>query len=112
VGLLEGTGGVSWSVLGKTAVGWVMTLVIVGLMSASLMALGVYSPNIRAAKVLTKLRNAAETEGIATVDFLKTLCRNNTQAEEEILVRFVLANAHHLEPAFALAARAPCMEPG
>jgi hypothetical protein len=53
VGLLEGTGGVSWKVLGVTFVGWIATLIIASLISAVLMVLGIRSPNLRTGKALT-----------------------------------------------------------
>ncbi|EOD11240.1 hypothetical protein EMIHUDRAFT_257475, partial [Emiliania huxleyi CCMP1516] len=44
VALLEGTRGVNTAVLVKTAVGWVVTLVVVGCTTAALAAWGLYAP--------------------------------------------------------------------
>eukprot|EP00192_Tetraselmis_astigmatica_P017332 CAMPEP_0117661734 /NCGR_PEP_ID=MMETSP0804-20121206/7692_1 /TAXON_ID=1074897 /ORGANISM="Tetraselmis astigmatica, Strain CCMP880" /LENGTH=108 /DNA_ID=CAMNT_0005468615 /DNA_START=1 /DNA_END=323 /DNA_ORIENTATION=- len=47
VGMLESvTKGVNWKLLGKVVIGWVMTLVIVGLTTAGLFAQGAYAPSI------------------------------------------------------------------
>jgi hypothetical protein len=63
VGLLEGTGGVSWKVLGVTFVGWIATLIIASLISAVLMVLGIRSPNLRTGKALTAAEAALASAG-------------------------------------------------
>ena len=47
VGLLEGGKGVSWRVIGKSVLGWIFTLIVAGLTSALIMALGIFTPNLR-----------------------------------------------------------------
>jgi len=44
VALLEGKKGVNWWVLGKTAIGWVITLIVVGFSTGLLMAQGIHAP--------------------------------------------------------------------
>ena len=54
--------GVSWTVFGKAIIGWVFTLIIVGLISALLMALGIFTPNLRSAQAMSNVRDTvAET---------------------------------------------------
>jgi len=44
VACLEGAGGINWFILGKTVVGWVLTLVIVGFTAAAFVAQGAAAP--------------------------------------------------------------------
>ena len=44
--MLEGRYGIDWNIFVKTCIGWVLTLVIVGGLSAILTAQGVYAPSI------------------------------------------------------------------
>ena len=81
VGLLEGTGGVSWNIMGKTAIGWVMTLVVVGLLSAVMMALGVYSPNLSASKALAKIRGSVNTVSMQATDILEGNCEDHANID-------------------------------
>ena len=47
VGMLDGvTKGVNWKLLGKVVIGWVMTLVIVGLTTSAFFAQGAYAPSV------------------------------------------------------------------
>ncbi|CAM9680133.1 unnamed protein product, partial [Sphacelaria rigidula] len=46
VALLEGTGGVNYTVLGKTVMGWVLTIVICALTCALIFSLGAYAPYV------------------------------------------------------------------
>lgn len=89
VGLLEGTGGVSWRVVGRTAVGWVMTLVVTGGLSAVMMALGIYSPNLNAANAIAKVKSEVNTVSMGAADALQDVCGNDTEAVTELLVWFV-----------------------
>lgn len=45
VGVLEGVKGVNWKVFGKQFASWVMTMGVVGLLTAGLFAQGVYAPS-------------------------------------------------------------------
>jgi hypothetical protein len=56
VGLLEGGRGISWTVLNKSILGWIFTLVISGLFSALLMALGIYTPNLNSLEAVNKIK--------------------------------------------------------
>ena len=47
VALFEGTGGVNWRLLGKTVIGWLLTLVVVGGTTAFLFAQGAYAPMVK-----------------------------------------------------------------
>jgi sodium-dependent phosphate transporter len=44
IALLEGSKGINWNILFSTCIGWIMTLIIVGTMSALLTAQGIYAP--------------------------------------------------------------------
>lgn len=44
VGLLEGSKGVNWNIVGKTVAGWLLTCVVVGFSAAVLTAQGAYAP--------------------------------------------------------------------
>ena len=44
VALLEGKKGINFFVLGKTAIGWVITLIVVGMSTGLLVAQGLHSP--------------------------------------------------------------------
>lgn len=44
VALLEGAGGINWFIVGKTVVGWLITLVIVGCSTALIFAQGAFAP--------------------------------------------------------------------
>jgi sodium-dependent phosphate transporter len=46
VALLEGQNGLNWRVFYKTCIGWIMTLVIVGVLSGLFSAQGIYAPCI------------------------------------------------------------------
>ena len=46
IAMLEGRYGIDWNIFVKTCIGWVLTLVIVGGLSAILTAQGVYAPSI------------------------------------------------------------------
>lgn len=84
VGLLEGGSGISWAVLNKTIVGWIMTLVVVGFLSALIMALGVFTPNLNASKALTKIKGQVNEVGMVQAENLDSQC---TDAQEKVLVR-------------------------
>lgn len=45
VALLEGSGGVNWRLLGKTGVGWIVTLLVTGSTTALLASWGAYTPS-------------------------------------------------------------------
>jgi hypothetical protein len=74
--------------MGKTAVGWVMTLVIVGTLSAVMMALGVYTPCLSSSNAIAKARNGFHTVGMEAVDLLEATCVNDTLAQSQLLVCF------------------------
>lgn len=62
VGMLEhGSSGVNWPIVLKSMVGWVFTLVVVGLLSAILMAGGIYTPNIHSAERSSLLHSQLNT---------------------------------------------------
>ena len=84
MGLLEGGSGISWAVMNKTIVGWVMTLVVVGLLSALIMALGVFTPNLNASNALTKIKGQVNEVGFAQADNLALQC---SDAQDRVLVR-------------------------
>ena len=86
VGLLEGTGGVSWNIMGRTVVGWVMTLVVVGTLSAILMAMGIYSPNLSASKAIANIRNNVNNVSMVATDLLESECVGNTLVQAGLLV--------------------------
>lgn len=88
VGLLEGTGGVSWRVIGSTAGGWVLTLVVAGGLSAVMMALGVYSPNLNSANAIAKVKGEVNTVSMDAADALQDVCGSDTEAVMELLVWF------------------------
>mmetsp|Transcript_24066 Transcript_24066/g.47173 ORF Transcript_24066/g.47173 Transcript_24066/m.47173 type:complete len:565 (-) Transcript_24066:402-2096(-) len=44
VAALEGSAGINWWIFGKTVVGWVITLVVVGVMASAFMAQAIYAP--------------------------------------------------------------------
>ena len=46
VALLEGRKGINWFILGKTVVGWIITLVIVGFSTAAMFAQGAFAPMV------------------------------------------------------------------
>ncbi len=46
VALLEGSGGINKKILLKTALGWVITLVVVGASTGTIFAFGVYAPSV------------------------------------------------------------------
>lgn len=56
VGLCDGHRGVSWPILIRTFIGWVVTLIFAGLISALIMAIGVFSPNLRATEALDVIK--------------------------------------------------------
>ena len=58
VGLLEGGRGISWTVLSKSVFGWVFTLIIVGFVSAILMALGIFTPNLNSLQGVTEIKKS------------------------------------------------------
>ena len=87
VGLLEGSAGVSWSVLGRTAVGWVMTLVVVGGLSAAMMALGIFSPNLSSSNAIVTVKSTVSTVSMDATDALQGICVNDSEAVVELPVR-------------------------
>jgi uncharacterized membrane protein YgaE (UPF0421/DUF939 family) len=70
--------------MNKTLVGWVMTLVLVGLLSALLMCLGLFTPNLNASNAMSKIKASVNKEGFAQADFLNRTC---TQEAAGVLVR-------------------------
>ena len=86
--------GVSWSVFGKAIIGWVFTLIIVGLISALLMALGIFTPNLRGAEAIANIRQTVgETApwiaGNATASCPNTPVRRSYAHARWILPPFV-----------------------
>ena len=49
VALLEGKGGINKRILMKTGLGWVITIVVVGMSTAAIFAFGVYAPSVHCA---------------------------------------------------------------
>ena len=47
VALLEGTGGINYKILGKTVIGWFLTLIVVGGTTSVLFAQGAYAPMVK-----------------------------------------------------------------
>lgn len=92
VGLLEGGRGISWSVLSKAIFGWVFTLIIVGFVSALLMALGIFTPNIRSLQGVTEIKNALNTTTFDEVVEWRAnpLCESSAQ-QAQIEVRLLPA---------------------
>lgn len=88
VGLLEGGSGISWSVMNRTIVGWVMTLVVVGFLSALIMALGVFSPNLNAAKAMSNIKASVNEVGLGQADILAQECLGQPDGAENVEVRF------------------------
>mmetsp|Transcript_38607 Transcript_38607/g.91507 ORF Transcript_38607/g.91507 Transcript_38607/m.91507 type:complete len:578 (+) Transcript_38607:91-1824(+) len=75
VGLLESLSkGVNWKLIGKVVVGWVMTLIIVGLTTAGFFAQGVYAPSV------VNIREREELQGgikDAVIQMVNTLSSSN-----------------------------------
>eukprot|EP00958_Prasinococcus_capsulatus_P024686 scaffold3886_cov399-Prasinococcus_capsulatus_cf.AAC.43 len=46
VGILEGGKGLNWWILGKTVLGWVITLIVVGFTAAAFFSQGAYAPEV------------------------------------------------------------------
>jgi len=46
VALLEGRNGINWFILGKTVVGWIITLIIVGFSTSAMFAQGAFAPMV------------------------------------------------------------------
>jgi len=76
VGLLEGTGGISWTVMGKSIFGWIATLIIVGFLSAIFMALGIFTPNLRSLEALTEIKADTFETTQATLERAAAACPN------------------------------------
>jgi hypothetical protein len=79
VGLLEGRKGISWAVMSKAIAGWILTLIIVGLLSALLTSLGIYTPNLNASKALGTIQAAVGSAGEGAARQLATSCPNQVQ---------------------------------
>jgi solute carrier family 20 (sodium-dependent phosphate transporter) len=75
VGLVEGGRGISWTVLSKAIFGWVATLVIVGFVSALLMALGVFTPNVNAGKAVVTSQQAIADNGLDAAQRVAVDCQ-------------------------------------
>lgn len=88
VGLLEGTKGVGWMVVLKSAIGWVFTLILVGFLSALLMALGIFTPNLRDAEAMVAMRDSLSEIGNGQITQLREApgCASN----QLFLVRLLL----------------------
>eukprot|EP00965_Chrysotila_dentata_P256659 6212620-Pleurochrysis_carterae.AAC.2 len=74
VALLEGRKGVNYIVLLKTVIGWVITLIVVGISAGLLIAQGMYAP----------ITGNPDEAGSIQYDFLKDECPsfiNNTVAQ-------------------------------
>lgn len=75
VGMLEhGMKGVNWPLVAKAGTGWVLTLLVVGLISATLMALGVYTPNLNSAELNTVLHKSLNATSIAQIEAMRATC--------------------------------------
>lgn len=73
--------------MGRTVVGWVMTLVVVGTLSAILMAMGIYSPNLSASKAIANIRNNVNNVSMVATDLLESECVGDALVDAELLVR-------------------------
>lgn len=111
VGLLEGTGGVSWSVMGKTAFGWVFTLVIVGFLSALLMVLGIRTPNLRNGKSINLMEQSIVSGGAAATEGLVEAGCPGSPALEVLyhLALHASVDIHSLIPGVGIYRRGRCM---
>lgn len=67
MGLMEGRngGGVNWRMAARIAVGWVMTLLIAGLVAAAFASFGVYTPNKTASMAAAAAREVAKKAAAA-----------------------------------------------
>ena len=81
VGLLEGTGGISYKVMLKTTFGWVFTLVAVGFMAALLMVLGIRTPNVRNSNSLNAVEQSVVLGGEQAAADLQALCPKSPALE-------------------------------
>jgi hypothetical protein len=52
--------GVSWIQFGKAVIGWILTIIIVGLLAGIFTALGVFAPSLRASQTIAKLRTSVK----------------------------------------------------
>jgi len=59
VGLLEGHLGVNWPLFARIFLGWIITIVVVGIMSGFLFAFGAFAPSIQQSHILTLWREWA-----------------------------------------------------
>ena len=90
VGLLEGGRGISWRVLSKAIFGWVFTLIVVGFVSALLMALGIFTPNIRSLQGVTEIKKSLnETNFDEVVEWRANPLCASTEQEAQIDVRLL-----------------------
>jgi len=74
VGLLEGHLGVNWPLFARIFGGWVMTIIVVGLMSGLLFAFGAFAPSIQQSHQLTLWREWAGgfSEGVRQAYIVNT----------------------------------------
>jgi hypothetical protein len=73
VGLLEGGRGISWTVLYKSILGWVFTLIVVGFSSALMMALGIFTPNLHSLKAAAQLKDVVDSTSMDAIGRFKAL---------------------------------------
>ena len=59
MGLLEGHLGVNWPLFARIFLGWIITIVVVGIMSGFLFAFGAFAPSIQQSHILTLWREWA-----------------------------------------------------
>lgn len=59
VGLLEGHMGVNWQLLSRVLLGWLVTILVVGLLSATLFSFGAFAPSIQQSHQLNMWRQWA-----------------------------------------------------
>lgn len=81
VGLLEGTGGISYNVMLKTTFGWVFTLIAVGIMSALMMVLGIRTPNVRNSSSLNAIEHSVVLGGHEAAADIASRCPKSPALE-------------------------------
>jgi solute carrier family 20 (sodium-dependent phosphate transporter) len=77
VGMVEGRKGVEWMIVLKSVLAWIMTLIIVGLTSAILMAQGIFAPNLRSLETITGIRSGINDTSRAITKHVSGLCPDN-----------------------------------
>jgi hypothetical protein len=92
----DSSAGVSWIQFGKAVIGWILTIIIVGLLAGIFTALGVFAPSLRASQTIAKLRTSVKDASSNQIGAVAKTCKVRLISDCFLLVEHCVNKSIHV----------------